>query len=143
MFVWDLVREERRASSAFLEVVQRRHAELDPTALRHFTNLILDHAGRALAISQVAPPEERSAIVDATILLDMSTARLLLGDVSGAHATLRPVLTLQEDMRTVPILRRLRGMRVPLGRVQETRAEWFGGVVVDAGRGAQAGDDRG
>ncbi|MDP9843227.1 hypothetical protein [Streptosporangium lutulentum] len=122
MFVWDLVREERCASSAFLEVVQRRHSELDPAALRRFTDLILGHAERALAISQAAPLEERSAIVDATILLDMSTARLLLGDVSGAHDTLRPVLTLQEDMRTVPILRRLRGMRVPLSRIQATRA---------------------
>lgn len=122
LFVWDPVREERCASSAFLEVVQRRHTELDPAALRHLTDLILDHAQRALAISQAAPPEERSPIVDATILLDMSTARLLLGDVAAAHATLRPVLTLPEDMRTIPILRRLKGMRVPLARMQETRA---------------------
>ncbi|GAA4188335.1 hypothetical protein GCM10022252_23430 [Streptosporangium oxazolinicum] len=122
MFVWDLAREERCASSAFLEVVQRRHTELEPAALRHLTGLILDHAERALAISRAAPPEERSPIVDATILLDMSTARLLLGDVTAAHETLRSVLTLPEDMRTVPILRRLKGMRVPLAEVQATRA---------------------
>ncbi|MEU9885334.1 hypothetical protein [Sphaerisporangium sp. NPDC051011] len=122
VFDWDRVREERCASTAVLELIRRRHAELDQRALQRLTNLILDHADRARTMSQAEPAEKRSPIVEATILLDMATARLLLGDVSGAHDTLRPIFSLPGDMRTFPVLHRLRGIRAPLAQIQTTRA---------------------
>ncbi len=122
VFNWDRVREERCASTAVLELIQRQDAELDPAALHCFTNLILAHCNRALTMSHAAPFEQRSTIVEATILSDMATARLFLGDVSGACNTLRPVFSLPGDMRTFPVLHRLRGMRIPLAQIQATRA---------------------
>ncbi|MBG0818433.1 hypothetical protein [Planomonospora sp. ID82291] len=122
VFEWDRIREERCASTAFLELTQRRHSELEAAALRYFTGLIIEHAGQALELSRAAPADQRSPIVEATILLDMSTAQLLLGDVAGAHATLRPVFALPADMRTFPVLHRLRGLRAPLAAMPTIRA---------------------
>ncbi|MFF0574896.1 YbaB/EbfC family nucleoid-associated protein [Streptosporangium saharense] len=113
-FDWTHAQEERCASTAFLELLQRRHDDLDRATLEHYVNLALEHAERALALEDDTPQERKSPVLQATILLDMATARVLLGDVSGAHEILRPMLDLSPDLRTFPVRYRLQSLRTPL-----------------------------
>ncbi|MGW4423565.1 hypothetical protein [Streptosporangium sp. NPDC004631] len=122
VFQWDRMREERCASTALVELIQRRRDDLDSGMLVRLTEKILAHSERALTMSRAVPPEQRSAVVEATILLDMGTARLLGGDVTATHETLQPVFALPTDMRTYPVLHRLKSIRGELAVGEPTRA---------------------
>jgi hypothetical protein len=121
VFHWDEAREQRCHSSAYLQLISVRRDELQPRLVEQLTSEILQHTQRALAVSQAAPPSHRSLSVEATIGLDMATAFLLLGDVAAAQETLWPVLELSQDLRTHPVLYRLRGVRAQLGVLPASR----------------------
>ncbi|MEV8635045.1 hypothetical protein AB0395_25650 [Streptosporangium sp. NPDC051023] len=123
LFDWGQAREERCASTAFLELSQRRQEDLAPATLRHFVDLVLEHAERAMQLELATPVDKRSPILWATILLDMAAARVLLGDVSGARETVQPVLDLAPDLRTFSVRYRLRSLRAPLGRLGTRAAQ--------------------
>ncbi|MEV7012920.1 hypothetical protein [Streptosporangium sp. NPDC051022] len=123
LFDWGPAREERCASTALLEVAQRRHEDLDAATLRRFVDLAVKHAERALQLELAAPADNRSPILRTTILLDMAAARVLLGDVSGAHETVQPVLELAPELRTFSVRYRLRTLRAPLGRLGTQAAQ--------------------
>ncbi|MET8006275.1 hypothetical protein [Nonomuraea glycinis] len=123
VFFWDEAREQRCHSSAYLQLIKVRQDELQPGLVAQLTAQILQHTQRALSVSQAAPPSHRSLPVEATIGLDMATAFLLLGDLDSARETLWPVLELAADLRTHPVLYRLRGLHGQLALVQESRAK--------------------
>ncbi|MFD8564701.1 hypothetical protein ACFV1N_46185 [Streptosporangium canum] len=122
VFLWDRAREKRCASTALVELIQRRRDDMEPATLARLTEEILRHCEEALVVARAVPSDQHSVIVDATILLDMGTARLLGGDVAAAQETLRPVFDLPPDMRTYPVLHRLKSIRGELATTQQTRA---------------------
>lgn len=121
VFQWDLAREERCASTALVELISRRRNDLERAVLAQLTLEILAHCEHALATAQAVAPEKRSAIVEATILLDMGMAHLMGGDVSAAHETLASVFELPDDMRTFPVVHRAGSIRGELVHAQQTR----------------------
>ncbi|MEU1735702.1 hypothetical protein [Streptosporangium sp. NPDC020145] len=138
LFDWGPAREERCASTAFLELLQRRHDSLEPATLRRFVNLVLEHAERALNLELATPADKRSPILKATILLDMAAARVLLGDVNGAHETVQPMLGLSPDLRTFSVRYRLRSLRAPLNQLRTRAAQELVETVTAFGEASTA-----
>ncbi|GGK82050.1 hypothetical protein Sme01_62440 [Sphaerisporangium melleum] len=121
VFDWDAVREQRGFSSALLQLLLVRRGEFDPAAVQDFTGRILDHTRAALADARALPNDQRSATVEATIGIEAATAFVILGDLANAHDTLAAVLELPENMRTFPVVYRLKCLHEQLGHAQQTQ----------------------
>jgi hypothetical protein len=98
-----------------------RRGEFDPAAVHDFTGRILRHTRAALADALALPTEQRSAMVEATIGIEAATAFVILGDLANARDTLAAVLELPENMRTFPVVYRLKSLHEQLGHAQQTQ----------------------
>ncbi|MEZ0076278.1 hypothetical protein [Planotetraspora sp. GP83] len=122
VFDWDPVREQRCFSSALLQLLQLRGHEFEPAAVRRFTGEVLAYTRKALEDAQALPVGERSAMIEATIEIEMATAFVILGDLPNASQTLAEVLELPSDLRTFPVVHRLHGLQAQLAIAQQERA---------------------
>ncbi|MFC4014636.1 hypothetical protein ACFOY2_45950 [Nonomuraea purpurea] len=121
VFDWDPVREQRCFGSALLQLLQLRRNDFEPAAVEGFTSRVLEHTRAALAVAQGLPQHLRSTVVESTILIEMATAFVILGDLVNARQTMDAVLGLPSDMRTFPVVHRMRGLHAQLSLAQQTQ----------------------
>ncbi|MGH8909709.1 MAG: hypothetical protein ACRD0K_25265 [Egibacteraceae bacterium] len=117
LFRWDTARQEMCAASAYLQLVDLRHGDIDQTQLRWLTDQVALHSQRALAASRTAAPGTRSATLETSMRLDMATAYTLLGDERRVQETLAGIFDLPAEHHTYPLLYRLGHLRAELGRL--------------------------
>ncbi|MGW2223286.1 hypothetical protein ACWCSD_50550 [Nonomuraea sp. NPDC001684] len=121
VFHWDIVREQRCFSSALLMLLQVRRGEFEAAAVAEFTSRILEHTQAALNDARALPAGQRSATIEATIGIEMATAYVLLGDLMNAASAMNEVLELPENMRTFPVVHRLKQLRGQVELAQQTQ----------------------
>ncbi|GAA0921486.1 hypothetical protein [Nonomuraea longicatena] len=129
VFLWDEVRQRRCFSTALLQLLHQRGDDFETAAVRRFTGQVLTHTQQALDMAQALPTDERSQMVEATIRIEMATALVLLGDLPGARECLAVALRLPADMRSLPVLHRLVGMRTRLAAQTGRAARQLGDDV--------------
>ncbi|GAA2869640.1 hypothetical protein GCM10010472_28740 [Pseudonocardia halophobica] len=80
------------------------------------------HAMRAIALYEQGPIEERAYGNEAVARVDVSTARLALGDLSGAASALEPILSLSNSRRVDWLRPRLQIVRGQLANARYRRS---------------------
>jgi hypothetical protein len=77
---------------------------------------VLTETQQALALFEAMPARERYYGAEIGTRMDKAHAHLLLGDLDGANAALRPVLNLAPDSRNEPLTQHLRQVRQALAQ---------------------------
>lgn len=83
---------------------------------RHDPAQVLTEAQQALTLFEAADPRERNYGAEAHTRIDQAQAHLMLRNLDGAEAALRPVLTLPPECRYEPVTQELGRLRQALAQ---------------------------